>query len=91
MGPTGHTIAVALLITAGVAFLFWLWYRPPKDIRAVTWRLALAFAIMFTLAPATRWGYYVYPLVLLGWLALTRRQPTTSTTTSTGMQAKATA
>lgn len=89
MGPTGHTIAVALLIAAGVAFLFWLWYRPPRDIRAVTWRLALGFAIMFTLAPATRWGYYVYPLVLLGWLALTRRQPTTSTTTSTGTQAKA--
>ena len=30
---------------------------------------------MFTLAPATRWGYFVYPLGLLGWLALTQRQP----------------
>jgi hypothetical protein len=26
---------------------------------------------MFILAPATRWGYFAYPLGLLGWLALT--------------------
>jgi len=25
-----------------------------------------------TLAPATRWGYFVYPIGLLGWLVLTR-------------------
>jgi hypothetical protein len=28
---------------------------------------------MFTLAPATRWGYFAYPLGLLGWLGLTGR------------------
>jgi hypothetical protein len=77
------------MIAAGVAFVVWLWRRPPRDMRAVAWRLALAFTIMFTIAPATRWGYYVYPLGLVGWLALTRRQPTTSTTTSNGIQAKA--
>jgi hypothetical protein len=27
---------------------------------------------MFTLAPATRWGYFVYPIALVGWLLLTR-------------------
>jgi hypothetical protein len=27
---------------------------------------------MFTLAPATRWGYFVYPIGLVGWLLLTR-------------------
>jgi len=26
---------------------------------------------MFTLAPATRWGYFVYPIGLLGWMVLT--------------------
>jgi hypothetical protein len=89
LGSAGHMAAVLLMIAAGVAFVIWLWRRPPTDVRAVAWRLAVAYAAMFTLAPATRWGYYVYPLVLLGWLALTRRQPTTSTTASTGMQAKA--
>ena len=33
---------------------------------------------MFTLAPATRWGYFVYPIGLVGWLTLTR-QPSTET------------
>jgi hypothetical protein len=28
---------------------------------------------MFVLAPATRWGYFAYPLGLLGWLGLTGR------------------
>jgi hypothetical protein len=32
---------------------------------------------MFTLAPATRWGYFVYPIALVGWLLLTR-PPTTA-------------
>jgi hypothetical protein len=27
---------------------------------------------MFTLAPATRWGYFVYPIGLVGWMVLTR-------------------
>jgi hypothetical protein len=27
---------------------------------------------MFTLAPATRWGYFVYPVGLVGWMVLTR-------------------
>jgi hypothetical protein len=27
---------------------------------------------MFTLAPATRWGYFVYPIGLVGWMILNR-------------------
>jgi hypothetical protein len=81
LGQIWHMAAVVLLITAGVAFAIWLWVRPPQDVRSVAWRLALGYAIMFTLAPATRWGYYVYPLGLIGWLALTRalRPPADST------------
>jgi len=93
LGHTGHMIAVGLLLTAGLAFAIWLWVRPPQDVRSVAWRLALGYAVMFTLAPATRWGYFAYPLGLVGWLALTRtrRQPIKSTTTSPGIEAKATA
>jgi len=36
----------------------------------------VALAVIFTLAPATRWGYFVYPIGLVGWLVLTR-QPAT--------------
>jgi hypothetical protein len=49
--------------------------RPPRDLRAATWRLAIGLALMFALGPAERFGYFIYPLGLAGWLLLTRRQP----------------
>jgi Glycosyltransferase family 87 len=77
-GMTGHWAAVGLLVAAGVGFVVWLIVRPPRDARAAAWRLAIGLAVMFTLAPATRWGYFVYPIGLIGWLLLTR--PPTATT-----------
>ena len=71
-GMTGHMIAVALLVTAGIAFGVSLIVRPPADVRAAAWRIALGLTAMFTLSPATRWGYFVYPIGLVGWLLLTR-------------------
>jgi hypothetical protein len=71
-GPTGKAIAVGLLLAAGVAFAAWLVLRPPTTYQAVAVRLAVAYFAMFTLAPATRYGYYIYPLALLGWAALVR-------------------
>jgi len=77
-GMAGHWAAVGLLGVAGVAFVIWLIVRPPRDTRAAAWRLAIGLTAMFTLAPATRWGYFVYPIGLVGWLLLTR--PPTATT-----------
>ncbi len=74
-GTAGHWAAIGLLVTAGVAFAAWIIVRPPADARAAAWRLALGFTAMFTLAPATRWGYYVYPICLGGWLVLTGLLP----------------
>jgi Glycosyltransferase family 87 len=71
-GMAGHWAAVGLLVAAGVAFVVWLIARPPRDARAAAWRLAIGLTAMFTLAPATRWGYFVYPIALVGWLLLTR-------------------
>ncbi len=71
-GMAGHWAAVGLLATAGLAFVIWLIARPPRDTRAAAWRLAVGLTAMFTLAPATRWGYFVYPIGLVGWLLLTR-------------------
>jgi hypothetical protein len=68
----GHYAAVGLLAAAGLAFVVWLIVRPPRDARAAAWRLAVGLTAMFTLAPATRWGYFVYPLAIIGWLMLTR-------------------
>jgi len=71
-GMAGHWAAVGLLAAAGIAFVVWLIVRPPLDARAAAWRLAIGLTAMFTLAPATRWGYFVYPIGLVGWLLLTR-------------------
>jgi hypothetical protein len=70
ISPTGNTIAVVLLLLAALAFAAWLVRRPPVTYQAVAARLAVAYILMFTLAPATRFGYYIYPLALLSWLPL---------------------
>jgi Glycosyltransferase family 87 len=72
-GSAGHMAAVALLAAAGLGFAISLIIRPPADARGAAFRIALGLAVMFTLAPATRWGYFVYPIGLIGWVALTGR------------------
>jgi hypothetical protein len=71
-GPTGHLIAVALLALAGLAVLASLVVRPPRTVRAAVWRLVIGLTAMFVLAPATRFGYFVYPLGLVVWLEVSR-------------------
>lgn len=74
-GSAGHAAAVGLLLAAGLGFALSLIVRPPADARGAAFRLALGLAVMFTLAPATRWGYFVYPIGLVGWIAITDRGP----------------
>ena len=69
-GSVGHAVAVALLAGAGIAVAASLVLRPPSDARAAALRLAIGLALMFTLAPATRFGYFSYPAALLFWLWL---------------------
>jgi Glycosyltransferase family 87 len=71
-GPAGKWAAFALLAAAGLAFAWWLARRPPRTTRSAAVLLAVALAAVCTLAPAARWGYYGYPLALLGWLGLSR-------------------
>jgi hypothetical protein len=70
-GSAGHWVAVGLLLAAGLGFAISLIVRPPADARGTALRIAIGLTVMFTLAPATRWGYFVYPIGLIGWLALT--------------------
>jgi hypothetical protein len=64
-GPAGKWAAFALLAASALAFASWLALRPPRTSDAAAARLAIALAVLFTLAPATRWGYCAYPLALL--------------------------
>jgi hypothetical protein len=76
LGPVGHAAAIALMVIAVLAFAAWILLRPPRDARDAALRLAVGYAVMFTLDPSTRFGYFTYPLALLGWLALTPREST---------------
>jgi hypothetical protein len=78
LGTAGHVISVGLLLAAGLAVAISLLTRPPRDVRAAIWRLTLGLTLMFLLGPDVRFGYFLYPFGLLGWLALTRepRRPT---------------
>jgi hypothetical protein len=71
LGPAGHDVALALLITAGLGVAAWVVLRPPVNVVAAVHRVALGLAMLFVFCPATRFGYLDYPLALYGWLALT--------------------
>jgi hypothetical protein len=71
-GLVGHDLSVGLLVVIGIAVAVLLLVRPPRNPRAAAWWLAIGLALMFTLGPDERFGYFIYPLGLIGWLALTR-------------------
>ena len=71
-GAMGHWTALVLMALAGAGVGAWLVVRPPRDAHGAGWRLALGLALLFALAPASRVGYFVYPLGLAAWLLLSR-------------------
>jgi Glycosyltransferase family 87 len=79
-GSAGHLLSIALLLAAAVAIAVSLVIRPPRDVRAAALRLAVSLAVIFTVGPNDRFGYFVYPLGLLGWLALTSSAPVAAMT-----------
>ena len=66
LGTVGHAVSLALLAAAACAVVAWLVIRPPRDPADVMLRTATGLGAAIILAPATRWGYLVYPLVMLG-------------------------
>lgn len=65
-GPAGHAIALLLLGLAALVITGWLILRPPVTGSDAALRIAVGLGTATLLTPATRWGYLVYPLVLLG-------------------------
>jgi hypothetical protein len=66
LGPFGHAASLALLAVAACAITVWLVVRPPRDPADVMLRTATGLGTAIILAPATRFGYLVYPLALAG-------------------------
>ena len=71
-GHLGHMIAIGLLVLAGAGIAASLVRRPPRTVPSAVWRLIIGLALMFTLAPATRFGYFIYPASLLLWLEVSQ-------------------
>jgi hypothetical protein len=71
-GHLGHMIAIGLLVLAGAGIAASLVFRPPKTVPSAVWRLIIGLTLMFALAPATRFGYFIYPASLLLWLEVSR-------------------
>jgi hypothetical protein len=78
MGTAGHVVSIGLLLAAVLAVAISLVIRPPRDVPSATWRLAAGLALIFLLGPDVRFGYFIYPLGLIGWLALTRQATSVS-------------
>jgi Glycosyltransferase family 87 len=72
-GSAGHWAAITLVLMAALAVAASLIARPPRDACAAGWWLVAGLTLMFTLAPASRFGYFVYPLGLAAWLLLAAR------------------
>jgi glycosyl transferase family 87 len=66
IGPVGQVAAFALVGAAAVAMVVWLVRRPPANGSGALLRIAVGLGALILLTPATRYGYLVYPLVLLG-------------------------
>jgi len=88
MGTAGHVVSIGLLLAAGLAVVISLVIRPPRDVPSATWRLAAGLALIFLLGPDVRFGYFIYPLGLIGWLALTRQESAGTGLTVTGARVK---
>ncbi|MGW4488782.1 glycosyltransferase 87 family protein [Amycolatopsis sp. NPDC004368] len=65
-GSVGRVISLVLVAAAAVVVLVWLVRRPPATGSAALLRIAVGLGALVLLTPATRYGYLVYPLVLLG-------------------------
>ncbi|MGW5718003.1 glycosyltransferase 87 family protein [Amycolatopsis sp. NPDC003865] len=66
LGVLGQVTAFVLVGAAAVAMLVWLVRRPPANGSGAVLRIAVGLGALILLTPATRYGYLVYPLVLLG-------------------------
>ncbi|WP_100445158.1 glycosyltransferase 87 family protein [Glycomyces xiaoerkulensis] len=65
--PFGDLIAPALLGAAAVLIAALLWQRPPETAAGAALWCAAGLSAAFLLMPATRFGYLLYPAILLGW------------------------
>jgi hypothetical protein len=65
-GSFGHVAVLVLMGLGAVAMLWWLLARPPRTTAEILLRIGVGLGVAMLLMPATRWGYLIYPVTLLG-------------------------
>nr|WP_277605280.1 glycosyltransferase 87 family protein [Glycomyces sp. L485] len=65
--PGGELLAPVLLGSAALVIAVLLWTRPPATAASAALWSAAGLSAAFLLMPSTRFGYLLYPVVLLGW------------------------
>jgi hypothetical protein len=76
LGSGGHLAALVLLAAAGLATVASLVIFPPATPAAAARRIAIGLTALFLLSPATRFGYFIYPISLYAWALLADREGT---------------
>jgi len=74
LGSGGHLAALVLLAAAGLATVASLVILPPATPAAAARRIAIGLTALFLLSPATRFGYFIYPISLYAWAVLADRE-----------------
>jgi hypothetical protein len=73
LGSGGHLAALVLLAAAGLATAVSLVIAPPATPPAAARRIAIGLTALFLLSPATRFGYFIYPITFYAWAVLASR------------------
>jgi hypothetical protein len=76
LGSGGHLAALVLLAAAILATAVSLVIRPPASPAAAARRTAIGLTALFLLSPATRFGYFIYPISLYAWAVFADREGT---------------
>lgn len=71
-GRAGGVLALLLLGAAAAGLAGWVLTHPPADPAEAAGWAALGMAVATALMPSTRFGYLIYPVVLLGTAVLLR-------------------
>ncbi len=76
-GPIGRALVFLLLAATVVAIAVWLYRRPPRTAADAAMVSGIGLLAGMLLLPATRFGYLLYPAVLLVWALALRSIPVT--------------
>lgn len=62
----GRLLMAVFLVILMTAVCAYLWRRPARDVPAAVLQMAVIWSLVFSLAPSTRFGYFIYPLLAQG-------------------------